>query len=49
MSEIEVALESLQRKGYVEEFAPGRWQLTPIGHGVRRSLLGELSERALAH
>jgi hypothetical protein len=45
-AEVEAALESLREKGYVEEFQPGRWQVTPNGHGVRRMLLGELRERA---
>jgi DNA-binding IclR family transcriptional regulator len=45
-AEVEAALGSLERKGYVEEFKPGRWQLSPNGHGVRRTLLGELRERA---
>lgn len=40
--EVEAALESLRLKEYLEEFEPGRWQLAPNGHGVRRSLLGEL-------
>jgi DNA-binding transcriptional ArsR family regulator len=44
-AEIEAALEALREKGYVEEFEPGRWQVTPNGHGVRRTLLGELRER----
>lgn len=40
--EIEVALESLCAKGYLKEFEPGHWELAPNGHGVKRSLLGEL-------
>jgi len=42
--EVEAALEALRLKGYVEEFRPGRWKLTPNGHGVKRSLLGEISD-----
>src|SRR6476646_444752 len=45
-ADIEAALTSLREKGYVEEFEAGRWQVTPNGHGVRRTLLGELRERA---
>lgn len=45
-AEVEAALESLREKGYVEEFQSNRWQVTPNGHGVRRTLLGELRERA---
>lgn len=45
--EVEDALKTLRDKGYVEEFKPGRWQVTPNGHGVRRTLLGELRREAL--
>jgi hypothetical protein len=41
--EVEAALEVLL-KGYVEEFRPGHWKLTPNGHGVKRSLLGGISD-----
>lgn len=44
ITEIEAALGELEGNGYVEEFEPGRWQLTPNGYGVRRSLLGELRD-----
>ena len=44
--EIEAALEDLRLKGYVEEFQAGHWKLTPNGHGVKRSLLGEISDAA---
>jgi hypothetical protein len=47
-AEVETVLASLQGKGYVVEFEPGRWQLTPNGHGVRRSLLGELHDGVAA-
>lgn len=47
-AEIETTLENLRGKGYVEEFKPRCWQLSPNGHGVRRSLLGELRERVSA-
>lgn len=42
-SEIEAALQSLATAGYVEQRKPGHWQVTPQGHAVKRSLLGELS------
>lgn len=45
--EVEAVLNSLREKGYVEEFQPGRWQVTPNGHGVRRTLLGERRAEAL--
>src|SRR3954462_1847479 len=45
--EIEAALTSLRENGYVEEFELGRWQVTPNGHGVRRTLLGERRDEAL--
>jgi hypothetical protein len=43
-AEVEAALAGLRRKGYVEEFKLGRWQLTSNGYGIRRSLLGELRD-----
>jgi len=43
-AEVEAALSGLRRKGYVEEFKPGRWQLTSSGYGVHRSLLRELRD-----
>jgi hypothetical protein len=46
-NEIQEVLESLREKGYVEEFKEGHWQVTPNGHGVRRSLLGERRAEAL--
>jgi hypothetical protein len=45
--EIGRALRGLADKGYVEEFEPCRWQVTPNGHGMRRTLLGERREEAL--
>lgn len=42
-SEIEAALSSLAMAGYVEERKPGHWQITPQGHAVKGSLLGELN------
>ena len=39
--EIEESLRCLEGKGWLEEFQPGRWKLTPNGHGSKRSLLGE--------
>jgi hypothetical protein len=44
--EVEAALEDLRLKGYVEEFQVGHWKLAPNGHGVKRSLLGEISDAA---
>ncbi len=41
--QIEDALDSLAERGYIEEFEPGRWRISPQGHGVHRSLLGELA------
>jgi predicted transcriptional regulator of viral defense system len=40
--EIAEVLAALEERGYVEEHEPGHWRLTPNGHGVKRSLLGEL-------
>jgi DNA-binding transcriptional ArsR family regulator len=46
-AEIERALRDLTEKGYVEEFEPGRWQVTASGHGRKRTLLGERRQEAL--
>jgi hypothetical protein len=47
VAQIEEALGNLREMGYVEEFEPGRWQVTPNGHGMRRTLLGEPRTEAL--
>jgi hypothetical protein len=39
--EIQDALTRLSEHGYVEEYKPGRWRITPQGFAVQRSLLGE--------
>lgn len=40
--EVMDALLSLKEKGYIEELEPDHWKHSPNGHGVRRSLLGEI-------
>ena len=38
--DVEEAVRGLAARGWAEEFAPGRWKLTPNGHGKKPSVLG---------
>jgi hypothetical protein len=39
--EMEVALAALAVRGYVSATESGEWEVSPQGHGVQRSLLGD--------
>jgi hypothetical protein len=39
--EIEAALAALAERGYVSATESGEWEVSPQGHAVQRSLLGE--------